>query len=166
MVPISISLSFFSFPLLKVLTFRWMTWQIKLYSSWQQPQGFFCSQRHKFQAGVTMIDGLMTELCKSFNPFIKLNRGALDALYPSTSPHLASVKDTQCCQMLDRSWWHAALRAFMRHGFSWWKFTQCTVLMKHIDRMRHLILTLFLNTPEFVTWTRIKKVKKILYNSD
>lgn len=51
---------------------------------------------------MTMIDGLMTELCKSFNPFIKLNRGALDALYPSTSPHLASVKDTQRPQRLDR----------------------------------------------------------------
>lgn len=25
------------------------------------------------QAAVTMIDGLMTELCKSFNPFIKLD---------------------------------------------------------------------------------------------
>lgn len=47
-----------------------------------------------------MIDGLMTELCKSFNPFIKLNRGALDALYPRTSAHLASVKDTQLLQTL------------------------------------------------------------------
>lgn len=81
-----------------------------------------------------MIDGLMTELCKSFNPFIKLNRGALDALYPRTSAHLASVKDTQHLQTLwegpDRSWWHAALRAFMRHDVS------STVFMWHIKRRR------------------------------
>lgn len=59
-----------------------------------------------------MIDGLMTELCKSFNPFIKLDgwtggrRGVgggsspLGALYPHTSAHLASVKDPQTLQAL------------------------------------------------------------------
>lgn len=39
-----------------------------------QPRGFFSRWDRKYQAAVTMIDGLVTELCKSSNPFIKLNR--------------------------------------------------------------------------------------------
>lgn len=70
------------------------------YTHDNSPQGFFCSQHNKYQEAVAVIDSLMTELCKSFNPFIKLNRGALDALFPSTSAHLAPVNDTRCCQEL------------------------------------------------------------------
>lgn len=59
-----------------------------------------------------MIDNLMTELCKSFNPFIKLDgwvggggwrsgvSSPLVALYPRTLAHLASVKDPQTLQAL------------------------------------------------------------------
>lgn len=39
------------------------------------PRSFPADSAVKFKAGATMIDGLMTELCKSYNPFIKLNGG-------------------------------------------------------------------------------------------
>lgn len=35
----------------------------------------FCHQCCKFEAGVAVTDGLMTGLCESFNPFMKLSRG-------------------------------------------------------------------------------------------
>lgn len=39
------------------------------------PRGSRRSRHRNQQAAVAMIDGLMTELCKSFNPFIKLDGG-------------------------------------------------------------------------------------------
>lgn len=66
----------------QVLTLRWKTWQMKLYS-WHQPLRL---QHHKYQEAVAMIDSLMTELCKSFNPFIKLNRGHLMHFTPAPLP--------------------------------------------------------------------------------
>lgn len=50
------------------------------------PQGFFCSQHHKYQEAMAVIDSLMTELCKSFNPFIRLNRGHLMHFTPAPLP--------------------------------------------------------------------------------
>lgn len=55
-----------------------------------------------------MIDSLMTELCKSFNPFIKLDGwtggrrgGKWEVDFPwRTLVHLASVKEPQTLQAL------------------------------------------------------------------
>lgn len=77
------------------------------------------------QAAVTMIDGLMTELCKSFNPFIKLDgwtggkRGGkrgVDFTWRNLSSHLSlsgfcegtsdapSRYDTQSWETLQHVW--------------------------------------------------------------
>lgn len=50
------------------------------------PQGFFCSQHHKYQEAMTVIDSPITELWKSFNPFIKLNGGHLMHFTPAPLP--------------------------------------------------------------------------------
>lgn len=95
-------------------------WSYTLYDN--SPTLFFSAvSAVNFRRGVTVIDGLMTELCKSFNPFIKLNRGALDALYPSTSAHLASVKDTQCRRLLWEPW-QELMTCSVESFYETWRF--------------------------------------------
>lgn len=69
-----------------------------------QSCSLFCHRWCKFEAGGAVMDGLMTGLCESFNPFMKLSRGALEARYSTTSPHLASKGQCEKFERLYRSW--------------------------------------------------------------
>lgn len=112
-----------------------------------QPRGFFPRWDRKYQAAVTMIDGLVTELCKSSNPFIKLNRGALDALYLITSAHLASVNDTLCCQVLREPWQEPMTRGVERFYVPWWVIVEIHTLYSRYEantKNHMLLITLIL----------------------
>lgn len=68
------------------------------------PKGYFffpAVSAVNFRQGMTVIDDLMTELCKSFSPLKKLSRGLLMHFVLSLLSHLAFVKDTQHHKMLD-----------------------------------------------------------------
>ena len=97
-------MSLFPLWLSEVLMLSWITLQMKLYYLWQQPKGLFlfpAGGAVNFRQGVTVVEDLMTELCKSFSPLKKLRRGLLMHFVLSLLSHLAFVKHTQHHKMFD-----------------------------------------------------------------